>query len=247
MKLFLTLLTAAVLAGSFGRISLAGNDKAAEESKRMTDAAITLEEIAGIREGGIPQSMMENAAAIVVIPGLVKAGFIIGGKRGKGVMSVRNDDGWSRPSFVTLTGGSVGWQAGVQSTDLVLVFMSRKNVTALLDGEFTLGADASVAVGPVGREAGAGTNLPFKAEIYSYSRSRGVFAGISVDGSRLNIDTDANARFYGKGTKTEDLLFGARGEVPESAEQFRMKLDDVSRKSDESKESKKPKESDESK
>ena len=156
------------------------NEKMSNDAERVNDATTTLEEITRIPEKGIPKEMLENAAAIVVIPNLVKAAFVVGGEHGKGVMSVRGKDGWSLPTFVQMTGGSVGWQAGVQATDLVLVFMSERNVKALMNGEFTLGADASVAAGPVGRNASAGTNPRITAEIYSYSRSRGAFAGISL-------------------------------------------------------------------
>jgi len=236
MRAFLALFAAATLVLSLAPAPTVAQkeekSKMTDEAERMMNATVTLKEILGIPEKGIPQSMLDNAAAIVVIPGLVKAGFIVGGKHGKGVMSVRNDTGWSHPSFVSLTGGSIGWQAGVKSTDLVLVFMSQKSVTKLLNGEFTLGADASVAAGPVGREAGAGTNLRVEAEIYSYSRSRGAFAGVSLDGSKLSIDKDANEKYYGREVKVEDLLFGGHGEVPQGAEDFKATLNRLSKKSD---------------
>jgi len=205
--------------------------KVSDESERMMNATTTLKEIVDIPEDGIPQSMFDNAAAIIVIPNLIKAGFIVGGKRGEGVMSVRSGKDWTHPTFVNLTGGSIGWQAGVESTDLVLVFMSEKSVKALLNGEFTLGADASVAAGPVGRTASAGTNLSAKAEIYSYSRSRGIFAGIAVDGSNLGVDNDANGRYYGKGMTANDVLFGAHGKAPESADDFKLTLNNLTNKS----------------
>jgi len=205
--------------------------KVSDESERMMNSTTTLKEIVGIPEDGIPQSMFDNAAAIVVIPNLIKAGFIVGAKRGEGVMSVRSGKDWTHPAFVNLTGGSIGWQAGVESTDLVLVFMSEKSVKALLNGEFTLGADASVAAGPVGRTASAGTNLSVKAEIYSYSRSRGVFAGIAVDGSNLGIDNDANGRYYGKGMTASDVLFGKHGDAPKSADDFKLTLNNLTNKS----------------
>jgi lipid-binding SYLF domain-containing protein len=193
----------------------------------MMNATTTLEEVIGIPEDGIPKTMLENAAASVVIPSLVKAGFSVGAKRGEGVMSIRGKNGWTHPAFVNLTGGSIGWQAGVSSTDLVLVFMSEKNVKALLDGEFTLGADAAIAAGPLGREASAGTNLSVKAEIYSYSRSRGLFAGIAIDGSQLGIDNDATARFYGKGMTATKVLYEAHDKAPESANRFKQTLNSL--------------------
>ena len=201
-----------------------------DESEKMTSATTTLKEVLAIPENGIPQAMLDNAAAIVVIPELIKAGFIAGAKHGDGVMSTRGKAGWSHPSFVTMSGGSIGWQAGVESTDLVLVFMSEKNVKDLLNGEFTLGADASVAVGPVGRQAAAGTNLSVKAEIYAYSRSRGVFAGIAIDGSHLGIDNDANVRYYGEGTTANALLFGEHAKAPAGAEGFKVTLNNLTKK-----------------
>jgi lipid-binding SYLF domain-containing protein len=238
MKKLFTLVTALAFLSSIAPASKAGDEKPKEaqakvsdESERMTNSTTTLKEIIAIPEDGIPQSMFDNAAAIIVIPNLIKAGFIVGAKRGEGVMSVRNENGWTHPTFVNLTGGSIGWQAGVESTDLVLVFMSQKSVKALLNGEFTLGADASVAAGPVGRTASAGTNLSVKAEIYSYSRSRGVFAGLAVDGSKLGIDNDANGRYYGKGMTANQVLLGVHGAAPKSADDFKLTLNNLTKKS----------------
>jgi lipid-binding SYLF domain-containing protein len=236
-KLFVSLLALSLVIASSPR-SMAGDEtpklttpKVSEEAERMSNSTTTLKEVLGIPEDGIPQSMVDNAAAIVVIPGLIKAGFIAGAKHGNGVMSARNKEGWSHPTFVSMSGGSVGWQAGVESTDLVLVFMSQKNVKALLNGEFTLGADASVAIGPVGRDAGAGTNPAVKAEIFTYSRSRGVFAGIALDGSHLSIDKDANVRYYGDGVVAEDLMLGTHPKVPKEADDFKATLNGLTKKS----------------
>lgn len=142
MKKLFTLVTALAFLSSMAPASKAGDEKPKEttakvsdESERMTNSTTCLKEVIAIPEDGIPQSMFDNAAAIIVIPNLIKAGFIVGGKRGEGVMSVRNEKGWTHPSFVHLTGGSIGWQAGVESTDLVLVFMSQKSVKALLNGD----------------------------------------------------------------------------------------------------------------
>jgi lipid-binding SYLF domain-containing protein len=238
MKTLFAFLMAMALVLAIAPISMAGDEdstdtkaKVSDESERMMNATTTLKEVIGIPEDGIPQSMFDNAAAIVVIPSLVKAGFIIGARRGEGVMSVRGEKGWTHPAFVNLTGGSIGWQAGVSSTDLILVFMSEKNVKALLNGEFTLGADAAVAAGPVGREASAGTNLSVKAEIYSYSRSRGLFAGVAIDGSQLGIDDDATARYYGEGMTASKVLYGTHDKAPESAERFKLTLNDLTNKS----------------
>jgi lipid-binding SYLF domain-containing protein len=149
-----------------------------------------------IRE--IPDSLLAEAHGVAIIPDVIKLGFVVGGQRGHGVVIIRERDGsWRAPIFVTITGGSVGWQIGAQSTDFVLVFKSQKSVDGLLRGKFTLGADAAVAAGPVGRRAGAATDMELKAEIYTYSRSRGLFAGVSLEGSALQVDDAANAAYYG--------------------------------------------------
>ena len=162
---------------------------------RATNAVRVLNDIMGkAPDKAIPQDLLRNAKAIAVIPDMIKAGFVIGGRRGEGLISVKTRDGtWSNPSFITMTGGSVGFQAGVSSTDVVLVFRTQRGVDSIVRGKFTLGADAAAAAGPVGRNASASTDGQLKAEIYSYSRSRGLFAGVSLDGSALRIDYDANA------------------------------------------------------
>jgi lipid-binding SYLF domain-containing protein len=152
-----------------------------------------------------------------VVPNVVKVGFVIGGRKGRGLIAVRNADGsWSNPSFLTLAGGSVGFQAGVQSADVVLVFRSKRGVDSIVNGKFTLGADASVAAGPVGRSAQASTDEQLKAEIYSYSRARGLFAGVALDGTALRIDNKSNARVYGEHT-TPRAIFEGRASVPTDA------------------------------
>lgn len=146
----------------------------------------------------IPQHLLAEATAVAVIPDVTKIGFVAGVRRGHGVVMVRDAEGeWSLPQFITLTGGSVGWQAGVQGTDVVLVFMTKKSIEGLLRGKFTIGADASAAAGPVGRNAAAATDFRLKAEILSYSRSRGLFVGLALDGSAIEIDANAQVAFYG--------------------------------------------------
>src|SRR5579872_5882697 len=146
----------------------------------------------------IPQHLLAGATGVAVIPDVTKIGFIAGARRGHGVIMVRDPDGeWSLPQFITLTGGSVGWQAGVQGTDVVLIFKTRKGVEGLMSGKFTIGVDASVSAGPVGRDAEAATDASLKSEILSYSRSRGLFLGVALDGSALEIDHLAHAEFYG--------------------------------------------------
>jgi lipid-binding SYLF domain-containing protein len=138
---------------------------------------------------------------------VVKVGAVVGGRRGSGAMVVRDDNGrFSDPIMISVTGGSVGWQLGVQSTDLVLVFTTKRGVEGIADGKLTLGGDASVAAGPVGRSASAATDQDFKAEVYSYSRNKGLFAGVSIDGSVISIDSRSNARLYGQTASASDIM-----------------------------------------
>ncbi len=168
--------------------------------RRVDAATEVLQQLTRIPEQGIPPSLLKNAHGIAVIPNLVKAGFLIGGSFGKGVLVVRHPDGrWSNPSFISMGGGSVGWQAGVQGSDIILVFKSRKGIDNIAKGKFTLGADANVAAGPVGRHTSAATDIGLKAEIYSYSRNRGLFAGVSLEGEWLTMDHKANLAYYDAG------------------------------------------------
>jgi lipid-binding SYLF domain-containing protein len=163
----------------------------------LRSATTVLREIQGIPASSIPQGLLFQARAITIVPGVIKIGFIGSIRRGRGVTLVRNaDGGWGDPIFVTLTGGGVGWQAGVQSTDVILVFNSAESVQGMLRGKFTLGADASVAAGPVGREAAAATDLKLASEVLSYSRSRGLFAGLALNGSMIAVDHTANTAYY---------------------------------------------------
>jgi lipid-binding SYLF domain-containing protein len=167
-----------------------------EEQIVQTSNAV-LNEIMSASASRIPQSMFADAHGVVIIPNLIKGGFVIGARHGNGVLLIRDEQNrWHAPSFVSLTGGNIGFQAGVQSIDLVLVFKTQKSVQNILSGKFTLGVDAAVAAGPVGREAAAGTDTRLKAEIYSYSRSRGVFLGVSLDGSVITVDNFATAAYY---------------------------------------------------
>jgi lipid-binding SYLF domain-containing protein len=194
----------------------------AREQGRLLMASQVLEELRSARDQYIPDRLLERAYAIAVIPDMTKIAFFAGGRRGHGVMVVRDKDGrFSNPSFITMTGGSFGWQWGVQSTDIVLVFTTRKGVEGITGGKFTLGADASVAAGPIGRQASASTDTSFKAEVYSYSRTRGVFAGLSIDGTALSIDDDANQLFYGKpDVLASDIISGKVKSTDDSARRF---------------------------
>lgn len=186
-----------------------------QEDQRARNAVRVLNEIQDIPEQGIPDKLLDEGRAIVVIPDTIKAGLVIGGRRGHGLMSVKNADGsWSNPVFVKLTGGSIGFQAGVQSSDVVLVFRNDRSLDNLVNGKFTLGADAGVAAGPVGRNAAAATDGQLKAEIWSWSRARGLFAGVALDGAVLQIDDAANLDAYGSNTTPRMVFEGRMGEAP---------------------------------
>ena len=194
---------------------------------RAKNAVAVLNDIMQAPDKAIPRDLLRDAKAVAVIPDMLKVGFIFGGRRGEGLISVKSPDGtWSNPSFITMTGGSVGFQAGVSSTDVVLVFRTQHGVDSIVRGKFTLGADASAAAGPVGRTANASTDGQLKAEIYSYSRSRGLFAGVALDGSVLRIDYDANAAVYGAGITPRRIFEGGVTHVPAPVVNFRDRLEE---------------------
>ena len=190
----------------------------AEEDALARNAVRVVNEMQVIPESAIPDRLLDEAHAIAVIPDTIKAGLIIGGRRGHGLLSVKMPDGsWSNPSFITLTGGSIGFQAGVQSVDIVLVFSSPRGLESIVNGKLTLGADAGVAAGPVGRHAAVATDGAMKAEIWSWSRARGLFAGIALDGAVLSIDDDANVEVYGAGTTPRMIFEGRAGGASSAA------------------------------
>ena len=180
------------------------------EDARAQNAVRVLTDIQAIPESAIPDKLFDEARAVLVVPDAIKAGLVVGGRRGHGLLSVKGADGtWSNPAFVTLTGGSIGFQAGVQSADIVLVFRSERGLDSIVNGKFTLGADAGVAAGPVGRNASAATDGEMKAEIWSWSRARGLFAGVALDGAVLSIDDAADESVYGRDT-TPRMIFESR-------------------------------------
>jgi lipid-binding SYLF domain-containing protein len=185
---------------------LTSAENAGKETDRIESATKVLQSFSTSDET-IPQELLKATEGMVIIPKMINAGFGIGGKRGKGVAVVKLADGsWSNPVFITLTGGSFGFQIGVQSVDLVLVFRHKGVLTEVKKGDFTIGGDISAAAGPVGRSSTASTDHKLEAEVYSYSRSRGLFAGISLNGTNLSIDKSANANFYGT-DKTSQQIF----------------------------------------
>ena len=188
------------------------------EDVRADDAVRVVKQIQSIPESAIPDRLLDEAKAIVVVPDTIKAGFMLGGRRGLGLMSVKSPDGtWSNPVFVKLAGASFGLQAGVQSADVILVFRSERGVDSIVNGKFTLGADAGIAAGPVGRNAAAATDGALKAEIWSWSRARGLFAGVALDGAVLSIDNGANRSAYGSGTTPRAVFEGRAPQAPSAA------------------------------
>lgn len=189
-----------------------------DEVKRVVAATTVLNEMMRAGDKAIPGSILEKAEAIAIFPGVKKAGFVIGGQWGRGIISVRDaaTRNWSSPAFLTMTGGSVGAQIGGTEIDVILVIMNRSGVEHLLSNQVKLGAEISAAAGPVGRAGEASTDLQLQAQILSYSRSRGLFAGVALNGSVIKEDVDANTRFYEKTLSSEDIVFERAGTPPAS-------------------------------
>ncbi len=178
--------------------AMAGAATRADQLARIEKSNVIIQEIMNTSDNSIPRDLIQRAQGIAVFPNVVNAAFLVGARYGQGVIVARGVDGtWSAPSFLDMYGGSFGFQAGAQVSDLVLVFMTRRSVEALGRGDFTLGATASVAAGPIGRTGQASTDITLAAEIYSYSKTRGLFAGIALDGAGLQVDTAANFAMYG--------------------------------------------------
>jgi len=196
-----------------------------DDVNRIHKAAQVFQEIMNAPDEGIPQELLETAKCIAIIPGDVKFAFIFGGNYGRGVATCRTEHGWSAPLFVAIDGGSVGYQIGGSSTDIVLLFMNDHALHSLLSDKFKLGADASVAAGPVGRNASAATDVKMNAEILSYSRAKGVFAGVSLDGAVVQADKSGDKAMYGDNVDRHEILEG-KVAVPASA---RPLLHEISR------------------
>ena len=197
MRTLATLLAMLAMASvpAFGQLVMPA--QTSPEVATVEAAEQVLNDIMAIPVKAIPQSLLSHAQGIAIVPGMIKGGFVIGVRRGRGVIVCRDDKGvWQLPEFITVTGGSVGWQAGLQETDLILVFRTQRSLQGLAGGKFTIGADAAAAAGPVGRSAAAATDLGLKAEIFSYSRSKGLFAGVAIDGSSIEKDRARTAAYY---------------------------------------------------
>jgi lipid-binding SYLF domain-containing protein len=200
---------------------------AAREEGRLLTATEVLEEVQAMPDQRIPDALLSRAYGIAVIPDVTKVAFIFGGRHGNGVLVVRDklSSPWSNPTFIALTGGSWGLQAGAQSSDIVLVFTTKTGIEGIAGGKLTLGADASVATGPVGRQGSAATDMQFNAEIYSYARTRGLFGGIALDGSVISIDRSANAAYYSKsGVTATEIFSGTAPAAPATAQRFLERL-----------------------
>jgi lipid-binding SYLF domain-containing protein len=187
-----------------------------DEAKRLTAATTALDEIMGAADKSMPRSILEKAEAIAVFPSMLKGGLVVGGEHGRGVISARDkkNGGWSSPAFLSITGGSFGAQIGGQAIDLILVVNNQRGLEQLVQNQFKIGADAGVDAGPVGREASASTDIQMRAQIFSYSRARGLFAGATINGSTIHQDRDGNDRFYGLGYRTGQIIFDGLGEHP---------------------------------
>ena len=217
------LLAGALLALSFANYSIAG---AAREEGRLLTATEVLEDVQGMPDQRLPDTLLAHAYGIAVIPDVTQVAFFFGGRHGNGVLTVRDtlSSPWSNPVFISLTGGSWGLQAGAQSSDIILVFTTKSGIEGIAGGKLTLGADASVAAGPVGRQGTAATDVSL-AEIYSYARTRGLFGGIAIDGSVIAIDKSANSALYGKrGVTATEIFSGQAPAAPETAQRFLARL-----------------------
>jgi lipid-binding SYLF domain-containing protein len=204
----------------------------AREEGRLLTATEVLEDVHAMPDVRLPDTLLAHAYGIAIIPDVTKVAFIFGGRHGNGVLVVRDklNGPWSNPCFVSLTGGSWGFQAGAQSSDIILVFTTKRGIEGIAGGKITLGADASVATGPVGRQGSAGTDITFNAEIYTYARTRGLFGGVALDGSVISIDRAANASVYHQSDITATEIFaGHSPPPPATAERFLERLAEATR------------------
>ena len=186
---------------------------------RMDHAGRVLHEIMAAPDKGIPEEVLEHAKCVAVVPHLLKGGFVIGAENGRGVATCRTADGWSAPAFFSITGGSWGLQIGVEGVDLVLIIQNDKGMQQLIGSGFELGADASAAAGPVGRHASADTNWKLETEVLTYSRAKGAFAGVTLNGASIRRDDDSTEAIYGRDVPTRRILQGEEA-VPASAQSF---------------------------
>jgi lipid-binding SYLF domain-containing protein len=191
----------------------------AESINRLNDAGKDLEQLASAPDDGIPQEVLKEAKCVAIVPDMVKGGFVIGAQHGRGVATCRTGKGWSAPAFFTITGGSWGAQIGAQSVDLVMMVMNDEGMRQLLSSEWEIGGEGSVAAGPIGREASANTDWKLRSQILTYSRTRGLFAGLTLKGAKVRPDVDSTTAFYGRNYDFNTLLSG-KVQPPADARQF---------------------------
>jgi lipid-binding SYLF domain-containing protein len=203
---------------SVGNFCWAGTARE-DATERLENATRVVHEIMAMPDNGIPEEVLEHAKCLAVVPHLVKGGFIFGGKGGKGVATCRTANGWSAPAFITISGGSWGLQIGVEAVDLVMIIQNEKGMQKLLESNFQLGADASAAAGPVGRHASAGTDWKLDTEILTYSRAKGAFAGLTLEGASIRQDNDSRHAIYGRKVTSRALLLG-KVPAPSMAQPF---------------------------
>lgn len=218
------IISLALLIGMIGQAQGQMKRNLKDGTKQSDKAARVLREIMSTPDKGIPTELLAGAECVAVFPSVLKAGFVFGGRGGRGVASCRTPSGWSAPAFFSLGGGSFGLQIGAQSTDFVMLFMNKDGLNSLLSDQFTLGGDASVAAGPVGRQAGASTDLKLSAQILSYSRSRGLFAGLELKGVVIKPDKDGMRDVYGAGTTAKEVLQENKVTAPNAVRAFPLAL-----------------------
>ena len=199
---------------------LAQGKKTKDGISQANKAATVFREIMGAPDKAIPKKVLDSAECVAVFPNVIKAGFVVGGRGGRGVASCRTASGWSAPAYFTLKGGSFGLQIGAQATDFVLLFMNEQGLNSLLSSKFTVGGDASVAAGPVGRQAGAETDVKLNAQILSYSRSKGLFAGLELKGVVIEPDKGDMTGAYGENVTAQDVLKTGRAKAPAGVQVF---------------------------
>jgi lipid-binding SYLF domain-containing protein len=217
-KCFMKKLVIALLTLSLAPFAFAGSG-VEDSTARLQSAGVVLHEIMGAPDKGIPEEVLNAAKCIAVVPDMAKGGFIVGGEHGRGVVTCRTAQDWSAPAFISIGGGNFGFQAGAQSVDLVMLFMNDKGVQGLLSSKFELSGEASAAAGPVGRHASAGTDWKMNTEALSYSRTKGLFAGVAVDGAKIQQDRDSTVAIYGKDVSFRKTLSGDV-HAPASSEPF---------------------------
>jgi lipid-binding SYLF domain-containing protein len=224
MKKTISLLLMSLM-GVFGSYAWAGSARE-DTDARLRSSVEVLHSIMATPDKGIPEEVLSNAKCILVVPDLIKGGFIFGGKHGRGVASCRTEHGWSAPAFVSIGGGSWGLQIGVEGVDLVMLVMNEQGFQHLLSSKFALTGEGSVAAGPVGRHASAGTDWKMNTEVLTYSRSKGVFAGLTLEGAVVQQDDDSTRAIYGKHMRFRSILSG-KVSTPESTEQFVKAVSDA--------------------